>query len=359
MDLPILFFALALSIFGFFMIRSAGAGEEAWHLRQLRFYGLGIAACIPLILIPYPRILKWGIPLFCAGLFLLLLVLEFGTLRNFSRRWFIFGGVNIQPSEIMKLGVVVYLARVLRHVPRVNKSSVWMVPLGFAFLPVLLILKQPDLGTSLIFVPVALGMVYLAGAPGKHVLLVILALGLLAIFAYHFVLRDYQRERIWSTYRQSDLTAAQRAGSGFQLTRSLAMVANGGLLGQGYNAGPMTQSGGLPEQHNDFIFAPVAEELGFLGAAVLLSLCAGLFFSILRVAATTRDPEGRLLCAGVAAFYGVQSLVEISVTLGLAPTTGMPMPLVSYGGSSYLASLLSLALVQNVVVHRALVQSHR
>jgi rod shape determining protein RodA len=202
-------------------------------------------------------------------------------------------------------------------------------------------------------------MVYVAGAPRKAVLWIIAAGLIVLVFSYQFVLKDYQKERIWSTYRQADLTAAQRAGPGFQLTRSLAMVAHGGLLGQGYQEGPMTQNGGLPEQHNDFIFAPVAEEFGFVGALFLLLLSAGLFYSLLRLAATTRDPEGRLLCVGVALFYGIQSTVEMAVTLGLAPTTGMPLPLVSYGGSSYLASIFAIALAQNVAVHRVLVQGNR
>lgn len=361
MDWLIVVLAAALAAAGYFLTKSAGHGEDEWHLRQLRWYGAGVAAAIPVMLIPYPRLLKWAVPVFLLGLASLLLVLKFGVLRNSARRWFVIGGANLQPSEFMKPATVLFIARWLRlsRPDDPDRRWTWLQPLALVAIASVLILKQPDLGTSLLFVPVALAMAYAAGAERRDMALVIAAGMLLALFSYQFVLRDYQRERISMTYRQADLTPAQRAGPGFQLTRSLAMIAGGGLSGQGYMQGPMTQAGALPEQHNDFIFSSLAEEHGFIGGMAVILLCAGLFFAILRVAATTRDPEGRLICVGVAAFYGLQSLVEFAVALGLAPTTGMPLPLVSYGGSSFLVSVVSLALVQNVAIHRTLVSARR
>ena len=351
-DPLILLLTLLFMSVGFLVIRSAGHGVEDWHLRQLRWYGIGLVATMVTMLVPYPKLLRWSPGFFLVGLALLVLVLQFGTLRNHARRWFVMGGVNLQPSEFMKVAFVLLIARMMRF-PRVQEiASYWLMPLALAVVPTLLILKQPDLGTSLLFLPVAFAVVYVAGAPRRGVLGVI-ALGIIvAILAYSFVLKDYQKERIWSTYNYGSLTPAQRAGPAYQLTMALVCVANGGMFGTGYGEGAMTQSGALPEQHNDFVFGPIAEEWGFAGATVVLLLIAGMFLAILRVAFKTRELGGRLLCIGVAALFALQSLVEVGVTLGLAPTTGMPLPLISYGGSSFLVYMILLGLVQSVSIHR-------
>jgi len=175
------------------------------------------------------------------------------------------------------------------------------------------------------------------------------------ILAYNFALQPYQRERIRNTFEHSKLTKAQAVGGGYQLQQSLITLGNGGFFGHGDQEGPRTQSGRLPYRHNDFIFAVLGEEHGFLGASCVLLLVLALCGFIFRIAARARDPAGRLLCVGVGTLICMQASIHAGVNLGLIPTTGMPFPLLSHGGCSLFTCCCSIALALNVSLNRALV----
>ncbi|MAE95257.1 MAG: hypothetical protein CL910_11405 [Deltaproteobacteria bacterium] len=341
-----------LMLIGLGLIQSATAGHEELHLRQLRWFAIGILVSVPLALWPYSRMLRWAPLLYVVAIAALVGLLVSGQKINHANRWFVVGGQQLQPSELAKLLTVIALAQMLRFGRVLDCPRKWIKPLVVAVLPAALIVVQPDLGTSLLFVPVAFAVVLVSGIPLRSLAL----LGLLGVVlvggAYTFFLEDYQKERIWSTYAHDRLTASQRAGPGWQLTMSQNAIANGGVFGHGHREGPLTQEGLLPLDYNDTVFAVLAEEHGFVGCLFVTLLFVALVLAIYRVAWQTRDPGGRLLCVGVGTFIGFQALVHMAVTLGLAPTTGMPLPLVSYGGSSFLVTMMSLALVQNVVINR-------
>jgi rod shape determining protein RodA len=265
------------------------------------------------------------------------------------------GGFRFQPSELVKVFTILMLARWCRRGRPLERTRDWLPPIMIAALPAVLIVLQPDLGTALLFIPVGLAVVFVSGMPPRALAFLAAVALLLGGLAWEFVLADYQKERIWSTYNLDRMTAAQRAGPGYQLEQSLLAIGNGGLFGWGHGEGPRIQSGKLPYQYNDFIFAVAAEEHGFAGGLILLILYCVLVVAVLRIAHSGRDPAGRVLCLGVGMLIGSQALVHMAVTLGLAPTKGLPLPLVSAGGTSLLSSLCALALVENVAINRPLV----
>jgi len=352
MDFGVVLPMLLLMGAGLLLIDSATGDGDGFVLRQLRWLSIGALASIPVMLIPYTRMLRLAPLAYGVGIGALVLLLLIGPIRNGVQRWFIIGGQPVQPSELMKLVTVLLLAQMLRFGRLLDRPRRWFAPLAVATLPAALILVQPDLGTSLLFAPLALAVVLVSGIPLRAVAALVLIGAVMVGFAYEYKFEDYQKERIWSTYNQDKLTTTQRAGLGYQLLQSMLAVSGGGVVGQGHRAGELTQSGSLPLDYNDFIFAVLTEEHGFVGGVVVIFLVCVLVVAIFRVAWQTRDPAGRLICVGIGTLLGAQALVHMSVTLGLAPTTGMTLPLVSYGGSSFIVTMMALALVQNVAINR-------
>lgn len=353
LDLRVVGPALALMLVGLLLIASASSRSgTAYHLIQARWAVVSLLASAVLIAIPYPQLLRLSPWLYLGGLGLLVAVKLVGPTINGSQRWLLLGSFRAQPSELMKLALVLLHARLLRFGRPLVDPRRTMLIIGLAGPPMLLVLVQPDLGTTLLFVPITLGIAWTGGLPRKH-LLVLMVLGLVAVGAgYSVVLKPYQKERIRATWQYSGMGGAQRAGEGYQLHQSLLAVGNGGFWGEGWGQGTRIQAGRLPHRHNDFIFAVAGEEFGFLGSVVILGLLLGLGAGICAVARRTRDPAGRVICVGVACLVTAQGLIHIAVVTGVAPTTGMPFPLVSYGGSALLSTTASLALVLNVSLHR-------
>lgn len=351
-DLGVLLPVGLLLALGLALIHSATDGGGAQVPRQLRWIAIGVLVAIPFTLYPYTRMLRFAPMFYLAGIVALIGLYFFGPTINHAKRWIIIGGQQVQPSELMKLVTVLLLARTLRFGRVLDRTRKWIVPLSVGVVPAALILVQPDLGTALLFAPLAFSVVLVSGIPLRSLGLLALLGAILVGGGYEFVLRDYQKERIWTAYNYDRLTASQRAGPAYQLNQSLTAISGGGLSGQGHGEGVLTQSGMLPLDYNDFVFAVLAEEHGFVGCCVVLLLFSVLILAIFRVAWQTRDPAGRLICVGIGTLIGAQALVHMAVTLGLAPTTGMTLPLVSYGGSSLLVTLAGLALVQNVAINR-------
>ena len=345
--------AIILMFVGLMLIRSASTDSSIpFHQSQLRWMVISVVLAVPFILIPYTRLLPYAALLFAGGLVLMLLVPLIGPKINGAQRWLNFGGVFLQPSEFMKLATVVLLARLLRFGRPLKRVRDQALPLLVILVPMVLTLRQPDLGTSLLFVPVA-GAVLLVSGVSFRTLLMLCLIGVLTVgLAYQFALKPYQKERIRNTFGQSELTRTQAIGGGYQLNQSLMAIGNGGFFGHGHRQGPRTQSGKVPLHHNDFIFAVLGEEHGIVGAAGVMGLVAMLTWFIFRVARRARDPAGRLVCVGVGTLVCVQSLIHAGVNLGLVPTTGMPFPFLSHGGSSLLAYTVAVALVLNVSIHR-------
>jgi rod shape determining protein RodA len=280
---------------------------------------------------------------------------------NGARRWYALPGFSVQPSEFAKLAVVLALAALLRFKSRARTFDGLIVPMVVAAVPALLVLRQPDLGSALVFGPVLLAMCYAAGAPARSILAV-LAVGLVvAVLAYVEVLHDYQKERIavwlqhWGWHEGNLDSHAVRdvlRGPGFQPWQALIAMGAGGLTGFGIGEGPQNRYDFLPYRSEDYLFAVVGEETGWIGCVVTLAVVAALVGGLLALAMRTRERFGRLVAIGVATWIGAQALTHVAVCGWLVPATGLPMPLLSYGGSSSLATLLGIAICLNIGARR-------
>lgn len=351
-DRPTFILALLLSVTGILTIASAGGegAEELWR-GQAKFLMLGLAALGPIILVPYPRLIRHAWLLYAGLIACLVAVLWVGPVLNGSQRW-LRVGFNFQPSEPLKVVLVLLLARQFRFVRTERSLLQWGRALFLIALPIVLVARQPDLGTAMLFVPTGLAMLFAAGLPWRGILVLLLVGVLLAVCTFLFLLKPYQRERIRSTIFLERLADYEKAREGYQLGQSILAVKSGGAAGHGFGRGPVTQSGRLPYAYSDFAFAAVAEEGGFLGGIGVLSLVLLLVLSIFRVALLTRDPQGRLVCVGIGTLIAVQSAVNMGVALGVVPTTGMPLPFVSHGGSALVTFLVGVGFVLNVSTRR-------
>lgn len=344
---------------------------------QLMWCGLGLAVLLASTIPHYERLGRWSYALFAACLagLVLLFVLPESIARpvNGSRRWIRFGGVGLQPSEFAKVAYVLALAWYLRWRRNYRRLTGLLMPAGLAFVPMVLILRQPDLGTALLFVPAMLAMLFAAGARMRHFVAVVL-LCLLALPLVWAHLKPYQKLRISGLLMQSEQVRerireddswrrvlypfeqrsidAWATNEGYQVNQAKIALGSGGLLGNGLWDGPFTRKDMLPESHNDFILAIIGHQWGLMGTLVVLLCYLAIGIVGLDVATRTNDPFGRLLVVGLTSLLLVQALLNTGMVVGLLPVTGSALPFVSAGGSSMLANCLCIGLIQNIAARR-------
>ncbi|MBP6715847.1 MAG: rod shape-determining protein RodA [Acidobacteria bacterium] len=323
-------------------------GREFW--KQLYAIGIGLVVFAVCLTVDYRSLTQRSLFLYAGLILLLLYVTFFGAVRNNSRRWIPLGSFDFQPSEFARVVVALVLATYFAGVQRLSKSF-REIAIGAAFLavPLLLILKQPDLGTAVTLVPVFLGMAFLGGMRLKWLGIAALVALVLAWPAYRFVLTDYQRNRI-QTFVNPDLDPQHK---GYQQRQATITVGSGGLFGKGF--GNATQAGGygfLPEAHNDFVFASFAEEHGFVGVLLALLLYLFVILRSLEAAKLAKDRLGAYLVIGILSGFVFQVVYNITMSAGLAPVKGLTLPLMSYGGSSLMATLAGFGLILNVRMRR-------
>lgn len=317
--------------------------------KQYTWIMIGLMAFLVVQFIPYKLLLR-GAPLYyLLGLGALCLVFIIGTKVNGSRRWFSFGSIRVQPSEFMKLALVVMLAQIVGETEEAVKTMKgWILPGVFTLIPFLLVLKQPDLGTALTFVPVFVVAIFVAGAQIKH-LFFTAVMGVLSLpLAWNFVLQDYQKARVTSFL---DPESQAKAGA-YQQLMSIIGIGSGGIWGKGYEQGTQGRLGFCPERHTDFIFSVVGEEFGLMGGLGLLFVYGVLLSLLIRLAIKVQDRQGRLIVAGVATVFAMQVVVNVAMNTGCGPITGLTLPMMSYGGSSMLSSAFALGLVASVARQR-------
>ncbi len=285
----------------------------------------------------------------------LALVLVMGTTINGSRSWLMLGGLSIQPAEFAKLAVVVGLALVLAERTESSRrhtvgSIEVVLMLALAGLPALLIILQPDLGTMLVLSATVFGVLAVAGAPRRW-LVSLFALGVVGAVGVVSagVLKQYQIDRFLAFTNP----ALDPRGAGYNTTQARIAIGNGGIFGKGLFHGSQTRSGFVPEQHTDFIFTVAGEELGLVGAAVLILLFGIVLWRAMSISLNSADMFGRVAGAGIACWFGFQAFQNIGMCLGIMPVTGVPLPMVSYGGSSMFASLMAIGLLQNIHLRSA------
>jgi rod shape determining protein RodA len=356
MDWLLLFATLALAAGSVLFVYSAsyrGPGQPMpdFFKMQMVWFGVGLLLYLGVALMDYRLVCQWAAVWYTVAIGLLILVLLAGSRVHGSRSWLGWGGLGIQPAEYAKLATIVAVSYYLFHrTPEARRQ--WRTVGGALTLvaaPLALILVQPDLGSALVLIPIGFGLLFVAGVRVKHLVLVAL-LGLALAPAAWTQLKDYQKARL-TVFLDPN---RDPLGAGWNLNQSLIAVGSGGLTGKGYLRGTQNLLGYLPRTvaPNDFLFSVIAEEKGFVGSACVVGLYAVILFSGLRIAAAARDRLGMLLAAGVVAMLFFHVFVNVGMTIGLMPITGLPLPLLSYGGSFVLASMTALGLLQNVWIHR-------
>jgi rod shape determining protein RodA len=355
---------------------SAPLYKQKWLL-QIAWYLVGLAAAVVICLVRYQTLARWGMVAYWSAIVLLFLVLIFGTVRSGARRWFDLKFFLLQPSEFAKLAFILAQANFLsRPQDELKEPLVFWKAIGMIVLPFILILKEPDLGSALVLLPTGFVMLFAAGTPRKYMLQLFAGLGVLAglfladvLWAppgwWQIKLENYQRQRLLvyfdADFAPPNATPAEKAHyrelqaqKSYQVRQALISVGSGKLWGQGWHKGNQTALGFLPPgaAHNDFIFSVIAEEKGFVGSMIVLTLYGLVLFTGLRTAGQARDRLGKLLAVGVVTLLFSHVFINIGMNIRIVPVTGIPLPLLSYGGSSVIGSLIAIGLLQNVYIYR-------
>ncbi|MCH1512827.1 MAG: rod shape-determining protein RodA [Acidimicrobiales bacterium] len=355
-DLALILSVVVLAITGIFMVYSATRGtdpdlyDRSFLSRQLLNVVLGFCVMVFAALVPYRRLRDWVPILFWGSSFMLLLVLTpLGVERNGTRAWFEFGQFQLQPSEICKVAFIFALASYLEQFDGHLNQKQLIYALFLSAVPLGLILLETDVGSALVFIAITMGMLLVGGAQTRHIFLMTIAgiTGVITIWSTG-LLQEYQRDRLTSFI---DPVSSQTEAA-YQQTQAQIAIGSGGLRGQGFGQGQQTRGEFVPEQHTDFIFSVVGEEFGFVGAVVVLGLFAVVIWRCWRTAKKSSDLLGALICVGVLCMIMFQMFQSVGMTLGIMPITGIPIPFVSYGGSSALTTFIAIGLVLNVHMHR-------
>lgn len=361
-NITILIIAILIALTGILSIYSSTYQKEGefWQLiykRQILWFILGLILFLFISNFNYRRFWDMTYFLYVFALFLLFLVFILGIVRLGAQRWLRFIWFNVQPSEIAKLVIVIFLARYFSTKSiddvslQVNKMGILralILPLLFVAIPMGLIIEQPDLGSSAMLLLIFITMLYLAGVRFRYIFIFLLMIIVCLPILWHF-LRDYQRDRLLVFLNPN----IDPLGAGYTVIQSKIAIGSGGFFGKGWLSGTQSQLRFLPESHTDFIFATFAEEWGFLGSCTVLFLYYLLIRQGIAIARRSADNFGRLLAFGISLMLGLQVFINIAMNLGLAPVVGLPLSLMSYGGSSMFLTFISLGILSNINKTRA------
>jgi rod shape determining protein RodA len=353
-DWPMMAIVAALCLMGLLEIFSSthnSPGMAGMHWRQCMWLGLGLVCMLVISKINYHSLLEQAPVFYLVGIAGLLLVMAMGHSRFGAKRWVAVAGVPLQVSEFVKLIIIVVLARFFTEARTDRLTLVDLAKVAaLTGVPAVLILLQPDLGTALTLVPVALVGAFLAGIEWKHVAVALVIGALLVPVGWHYRdhMKPYQRQRLETFLRPEE----SPQGAGYQVLQSEIAVGSGGFWGKGFGKGSQNQLGFVPVRYSDFILAAQAEEFGFAGLFVTLALYLGLLLRLLENAQKAKDRAGMFLVMGVTAILGFHVLVNAAMVIGYMPVTGIPLPLMSYGGSATVFVFMALGLVMNVRMRR-------
>ncbi len=327
----------------------AGGSLDPWAETHVIRYCLGLGILFAVALVDIRVWVRAAYPTYLVALVLLVAVPFLGAENGGARRWLEFGGISFQPAEFMKIAMILAMARYYQWLsPRhMSNPLALLVPVAMVGVPVALVALQPDLGTAVLFAAVGGGILFLAGA--SWIYFVFGIVGVLSVVPFLWNnLHDYQKARIM-TFIDPD---KDPLGAGYHILQSKIALGSGGVLGKGYMKGTQSQLNFLPEKHTDFIFTMFAEEMGFVGAIALLLVYLLILLAITFMALRCQNQFGRLVAAGVGMTLFVYVFINVAMVMGLVPVVGIPLPLVSYGGTSMLTLMFGLGLVLNAHVHR-------
>lgn len=324
-------------------------GRYDFILKQGIFLVAGIIISGFTLKYDYRILYKWVPALFVINVLLLLVVKFAGTSALGAQRWIQIGPFTLQPSEFAKLFMIICLARLLSKRKQEYKTWKSLLPIaGLMSLPTFLIFIQPDLGTSLVFCAITFGMLYVCGLNMKLVKHALIGLFVISPIIWFFVLHEYQKMRLLVLLNPN----VDPYGSGYHVIQSKISIGSGGFIGQGLFSGTQSQLDFLPENHTDFIFSVIGEELGFVGSIFVIFLYFLLLYRTLVIAKSSEDIFGSLLACGIFSMWLFQVFINVGMTLGIMPVTGIPLPFMSYGGSALLMNLLCVGILMNVYLRR-------
>ena len=348
LDPILLLVSLALTAFGILAVYIAGADDrEAYALNQTLGFGVGLIGAVPLALMDYRRLQRYLTPIYCAAVFMLLMVVILGATAKGAQRWIDVGPVQFQPAEFAKLLVVVVLAGYFTQ-HQLADNETFLKAVGIIGVPALLVFVQPDLGSALVFGVVFFVMAFVGGAKLYQLGLLVATGGALTMLALKLkILEEYQVARLTTFLDPASATATHE---GYQVLQSKVAIGSGGITGKGLYATTLANLGFLPEDHTDFIFSNLAERMGFVGGLLLLGLFFVLVWRMLHVATIARDRFGVLLAVGVGTIFLFHVFVNVGMTMGIMPVTGIPLPFISYGRSNLVVSMISLGLLQSIAL---------
>ena len=332
-------------------VASATSGDYlAGHLINM---SVALAAMLLLTHVPPQQLIRFAAPLYVLGLVLLVGVAVAGDVVNGSRRWLNLGVTRIQPSELMRLAVPMAMAAYLHYRQEHLSSRHFALAFLLLVLPVGLIMRQPDLGTSLLILASGFFVLFLAGLAWRVMAGLVLLLGAVAPLAWMYVLHDYQKQRVLTLFDPG----SDPLGAGYHIIQSTIAIGSGGLFGKGWGQGTQARLDFLPEGHTDFVFAVYSEEFGLLGNLVLLGIYAAIVTRGIALSYTASGLFGRLLCGAITLTFFTYAFVNMGMVSGLLPVVGVPLPLVSYGGTSMVTVLLGFGILMSVASNKSLVKS--
>ena len=381
LQLLALMWLMAIGVaFIFSATATEGATATRWYnllwVRQIIWCTAGLSVAVFICLIDYHILARWSYVGYWFCILLLIVVFIVGRDVYGARRWIDLGPFKLQPSEFAKLAFILAMGHFLsRPIDELRQPRIFWKAIGLMMLPFAMILKEPDLGSALIFLPMGLAMMFVAGVPvrylarlvggGALMILLIMVDVLYAPPQWQIKLEDYQKRRLLVYFGLDgvppDATPAQKAEArramrnySYNVDQALISVGSGGMFGKGFRQGTQNALGYLPKAvaHNDFIFSVIAEEKGFMGSVAVIALYSVVLFTGIRIAGQARDRLGKLLATGIVAMWFSHIFINIGMNIRLMPVTGVPLPLLSYGGSSVLCSLIAAGILQNVYIYR-------
>ncbi|MBF8999785.1 MULTISPECIES: rod shape-determining protein RodA [Vibrio] len=347
-DLPLLLAVMLLMFFGLVIMYSASGQNMAMMERQAMRMLLALGIMIGIAQIP-PRTYERMAPLlFFVGVILLVGVLLFGEISKGAQRWLNLGFVRFQPSELLKLAVPLMVARFIGHRQLPPDFRTLVLSLAMVFVPTILIAKQPDLGTSILIAASGVFVIFLAGISWKYIIAACVAVGAFIPVLWFFLMHDYQKTRVRTLFNPE----SDPLGAGYHIIQSKIAIGSGGLLGKGWLHGTQSQLEFLPERHTDFIFAVIAEEWGLIGVLVLLSVYLFVIGRGLYLATNSQTAFGRMMAGSITLSFFVYVFVNIGMVSGILPVVGVPLPLISYGGTSMVTLLAGFGILMSIHTHR-------
>lgn len=334
--------------FSVVMVSSATGGYYSSFAQRQTVWGIiGIAGMFVVASIDYSKLTSFVKIFYLFNLLILTLVLVIGTESKGAQSWIRIGGVGVQPAEFAKLIIILTLSYHLDQKGSLGRWKDLIGPLVHVGVPILLILKQPDLGTALVFIGILFGLLFVAGLRYKH-LAALIGMGMAALPVFWHSLQDYQKKRILTFIDPS----LDPLGAGYNVIQSKVAIGSGMIFGKGLFSGTQNQLNFLPEQHTDFIFSVIGEELGLIGAGTVLLLYFIIIYRGIKIAIDAKDRFGTFLAMGVVFLYLFHVIINIGGAMGVMPLTGIPLPLMSYGGSSILTNMAAIGMLQSVHVRR-------